>query len=60
MDFEQIRSAALDEVRSWSRIATLDSPFAEAMLTEFSHSAGRVGTPNVETQGILDAIVAES
>ncbi len=60
VDFEQIRSAALDEVRSWSRIATLDSPFAEAMLTEFSHSAGRVGTPNVETQGILDAIVAES
>lgn len=47
IDFENVKSEKLDEVRAWKRVATLDSPFAEAMLIAYSRSAGRIGTPDV-------------
>ncbi|MFI0540464.1 hypothetical protein ACH3VS_16465 [Streptomyces sp. WSLK1-3] len=47
IDFENVKSEELDEVRAWKRVATLDSPFAEAMLIAYSRSVGRIGTPDV-------------
>lgn len=47
IDFENVKSEKLDEVRAWKRVATLDSPFAEAMLIAYSRSVGRIGTPDV-------------
>lgn len=48
VDFENVRSVELAEVQAaWKRVATLDSPYAEAMLTSYSRSVGRVGTPDI-------------
>lgn len=47
LDLENVKSVPLAEARSWDRVATLDSPFAEAMLTAHSHSVGRIGTPDL-------------
>ncbi|CAG7649288.1 DNA-binding transcriptional response regulator [Actinacidiphila bryophytorum] len=47
IDFENVKSESLDEVRAWKRVATLDSPFAEAALIAYSRSVGRIGTPDV-------------
>ncbi|MET8367506.1 response regulator [Micromonospora sp. NPDC005194] len=59
VDFEQVHSLPIDAVQEWRRIATLDSPFAEAMLTAFSHSVGRVGTPDLETAAVFQALTAD-
>ncbi|WP_369377834.1 hypothetical protein [Streptomyces sp. cg36] len=48
VDFEDVSSLPLDEVRGWRRVATLDSPFAEAMLTGHSRAVGRIGTPDID------------
>ncbi|WP_053914717.1 hypothetical protein [Streptomyces sp. TP-A0875] len=42
-----MKSVPLAEARSWDRVATLDSPFAEATLTAHSHAVGRIGTPDL-------------
>jgi CheY-like chemotaxis protein len=47
IDFENVRSVALDEARGWKRVATLDSPFSESMLIAYSRSVGRIGTPDL-------------
>ncbi|MFE3122886.1 hypothetical protein ACFXHD_05635 [Streptomyces hydrogenans] len=47
LDLENVKSVPLAEARSWDRVATLDSPFAEAMLTAHSHAVGRIGTPDL-------------
>jgi CheY-like chemotaxis protein len=47
VDFEEVRSEPLDTVKDWERVATLDSPFAEAMLTGHSRAVGRIGTPDI-------------
>ncbi|MEU3390417.1 response regulator [Streptomyces albidoflavus] len=48
VDFEDVMSFPLDEVRGLRRVATLDSPFAEAMLTGHSRAVGRIGTPDID------------
>ncbi|WP_371095859.1 hypothetical protein [Streptomyces sanglieri] len=47
LDRENVKSVPLAEARSWDRVATLDSPFAEATLTAHSHAVGRIGTPDL-------------
>ncbi|MFJ8140711.1 hypothetical protein [Streptomyces sp. NPDC096013] len=48
VDFEDVTSLPLHEVRDLRRVATLDSPFAEAMLTGHSRAVGRIGTPDID------------
>ncbi|MGW0841405.1 hypothetical protein ACWD26_14780 [Streptomyces sp. NPDC002787] len=47
LDFEYVKSVRLADARAWERVATLDSPFAESMLTAHSHTVGRIGTPDL-------------
>ncbi|WP_282697968.1 hypothetical protein [Streptomyces sp. CC208A] len=47
VDFENVVSVPLAEARTWRRVATLDSPFSEAMLIAYSRSVGRIGTPDL-------------
>ncbi|WP_405921654.1 hypothetical protein [Streptomyces sp. NBC_00122] len=56
VDFEIVQSVLLTEVRSWSRVATLDSPFAEAMLTSHGHTVARIGTPDVDFENIKQSL----
>ncbi|MFB7919322.1 hypothetical protein [Streptomyces sp. NPDC056061] len=56
VDFEIVQSVPLAEVRSWTRVATLDSPFAEAMLTSHGHTVARIGTPDVDFENIKQSL----
>ncbi|NEC43390.1 response regulator [Streptomyces sp. SID8016] len=56
VDFEIVQSVPLAEVRSWTRVATLDSPFAEAMLTSHGHTVARIGTPVVDYENIKQSL----
>ncbi|MFG1986537.1 hypothetical protein ACGFN0_20650 [Streptomyces albidoflavus] len=56
VDFEIVQSVPLAEVRSWTQVATLDSPFAEAMLTSHGHSVARIGTPVVDYENIKQSL----
>jgi CheY-like chemotaxis protein len=59
IDFENVRSIELSEVRTWKRVATLDSPFAEAMLTSYSRSVGRVGTPDISFDAVESQLLTQ-
>jgi hypothetical protein len=56
VDFESVQSVPLAEVRSWTRVATLDSPFAEAVLTSPGHTVARIGTPVVDFENIKQSL----
>ncbi|MGW8778729.1 hypothetical protein ACWGNM_11675 [Streptomyces sp. NPDC055796] len=56
VDFEIVQSVSLAEVRSWTRVATLDSPFAEAMLTSHGHTVARIGTPDIDFENIKQSL----
>lgn len=55
VDFENVRSVPLEDLRDekkYRRVATLDSPFSEAMVNAYSRSVGRIGIPDIDTFGI--------
>lgn len=56
VDMERATSVPLVEVVKWRRVATLDSPFAEAAVNRFSGSAGRIGHPDIDL-GAVKAMV---
>jgi CheY-like chemotaxis protein len=56
VDFEDVTSHPMTEVRGWARVATLDSPFAEALLTTHSRIVGRVGTPEINFERLLNEL----
>jgi hypothetical protein len=41
---------------SLNRLASLDSPFAEALLARFVRYFGRLGTPDLNTEVILSRL----
>jgi DNA-binding response OmpR family regulator len=44
------------ELDSIEKVAALDSPFTEGLLTQFSHYYGRVGTPDLDIELVLSRI----
>lgn len=41
----------IGEVADLKRIASLDSPFAEAAVNRFNRYYGRIGTPDLDAEG---------
>ena len=55
VDFQSLEVISGDELASnYDRIASLDSPFAEALLSRFARYLGRIGTPDLN----LDLVMA--
>jgi CheY-like chemotaxis protein len=52
-DLVTIPCAALGDMK---RVASLDSPFAEAAVNRFGRYFGRVGTPDLDTDVVLDRL----
>ena len=52
-DFQRLRSASRAELDGMQRIASLVSPFAEAMVSRFIRYFGRVGTDDLDVDGIM-------
>lgn len=58
VDFQQLRSIDTKTLTAFEAIATLDSPFAEAMLARFSRYFARVGTPDIDRQLVIKRLNA--
>lgn len=53
IDFQKLVTITPLELNTLEVIASLDSPFAEAVLARFSRYAGRLGTPDIDTDLVL-------
>ena len=60
VDFQSLRSLSMsgEEVSRVQRIATLDTPFVESLLSKFSRYYGRIGTPNLDAEELSSNIAA--
>jgi CheY-like chemotaxis protein len=52
-DFQRLRSVTPDELGAMDRIASLVSPFPEAMVSRFIRYFGRVGTEDLDVETIM-------
>jgi hypothetical protein len=53
VDFEQLSHSPLGELDQPQRIASLDSPFAELLLSRFVRFFGRLGAPDLATALVI-------
>lgn len=58
VDFQQLRSVPVETLNTFEPIATLDSPYAEALLARFARYFGRLGTPDVDENVVLNRLQA--
>lgn len=58
VDFQQLRSIPCAELANFQPLASLDSPFAEAVLARFSRFFGRFGTPDIDKTIVLARLQA--
>ncbi|RLC90205.1 MAG: hypothetical protein DRI77_15000 [Chloroflexi bacterium] len=56
VDFQQLITLSRKELDTLERIASLDSPFAEALVSRFTRYFGRLGTPDLDTDYVLSQI----
>lgn len=53
VDLQQIEKIPTAELDQFDRLASLDSPFAEALVALFTRYFGRLGTPDLNTDSVL-------
>jgi CheY-like chemotaxis protein len=56
VDMQQLRSLPFGKVAALERIASLDSPFAEAAVNRYNRYYGRVGTPDLDADGAFSRL----
>ena len=61
-DFQQLKTLQREELEKliqqelWERVASLDSPFTEALLARFTRYLGRLGTPDLDIDMVMDKL----
>lgn len=60
VDFQQVVSLPYEQLNKLTRLASLDSPFAEALLAWFTRYFGRLGTPDLDVEVILSRLRLET
>lgn len=53
VDFQALKTVPTAKLENFRRVATLDSPFAEAVLARFTRYFARLGTPDVEKTSVI-------
>lgn len=53
VDFQQLKSILYGELVKYDIAASLDSPYAESIVTSFASFFGRVGTPDIDNDLVL-------
>lgn len=56
VDFQQVVTLPREQMATLERLASLDSPFAEALLARFGRYFGRLGTPDLDLTVILNRL----
>jgi len=60
VDFQQLVTLPRYQMDSLQRLASLDSPFAEALMARFARYFGRLGTPDLDVEWILSRLRPEA
>jgi hypothetical protein len=63
IDFQSLEMIAYGDLSGLRRIASIDSPFAQALIARFTQYFGRIGLPDLDFDEIerrLDAAAASS
>jgi hypothetical protein len=60
IDLENVRSVTADTLETMDPIASLVSPFSEALLIQHSHFRGRIGVPDLDAKIIKQRLEAAS
>ena len=55
-DLQKVTSIPCEELESYRTVASLDSPFAEALSYQFNRYIGRVGMPDLDIDGVLNRL----
>jgi len=56
VDFQRVEALSRERVEGYERIASLDSPFAEALAQRFIRYIGRIGTPSLDIEAALGSL----
>jgi hypothetical protein len=56
VDFQQLVTLQREHLGGMERLASLDSPFAEALLARFTRYLGRLGTPDLDVTLLLQRL----
>jgi hypothetical protein len=54
VDFQKLELIPLTEICSYKRLATLASPFAESLYSRFLRYLGRLGTPDLNIDAVIE------
>lgn len=58
LDLENTRSVPIGDLYVFTRVASLVSPYCDAILVKYSHFRGRIGTPDLNSASIRDRLTA--
>jgi len=58
VDFQRLKAVTPDQIPKLEVIASLDSPFAEAVLSRFARYFGRLGTPDLDKNVVLSRLTS--
>lgn len=58
LDLENTRSVPIGDLDVFTRVASLVSPYCDAILVKYSHFRGRIGTPDLNSASIKDRLLA--
>ena len=56
VDFQHLITVSKNDLESYSVVAMLDSPYAEALLTRFSRYYGRLGTIDIDKSVVYNRL----
>jgi CheY-like chemotaxis protein len=59
IDLQSVRSIEFEDLSTFRVVASLSSPFAESLLAQNSHYAGRVGVPDLEANATRERLLAD-
>ena len=60
VDFQRVDSIPFPQVSAMECQATVASPFAEALAARYLHYIGRIGTPDLDVDGLLQRVAPAS
>lgn len=56
VDFQQIVHVPFSSLTNLNRVATLDDPYAQALIARFGRYLGRIGTPNFDLRVVRERL----
>ncbi len=59
IDLENVRAVEVDALDHFAWVASLVSPFAEALLVQHSHVRGRIGVPDLDSERVKQRLLGD-